>query len=102
MSDETYISVAEAAKLLHRSTEQVRRYLREGDLPGRRIGGQWFIERNAAEQFRRRLRDGSEFAQRLSASDTDPLGAVIALGGSGGGDVAAGLSAYLRALPEER
>jgi hypothetical protein len=99
VTDETYISVAETAKLLHRSTEQVRRYLREGDLPGRRIGGQWFIERNIAEQFRRRLRDGSEFAHRLSASDTDPLGAVIALGGSGGGDVAGGLAAYLRSLP---
>jgi excisionase family DNA binding protein len=39
-----YITVSEAARRLRRSTEQVRRYLREGKLPGRRIGGQWFIE----------------------------------------------------------
>ena len=96
------LSVAEAGRRLERSTEQVRRYLREGRLRGRRIGGQWFIDRNAAEHFRRRLRDGSEFAHRLSASDSDPLGAVIALGGSGGGDVAGGLAAYLRSLPGER
>lgn len=99
MTDEAYITVAEAARLLHRSTEQVRRYLREGDLPGQRIGGQWFIARQAAEQFRRRLRDSSEFSQQIRTSDTDPLGAVIALGGSGGGDVAGGLAAYLRSLP---
>jgi excisionase family DNA binding protein len=38
------ISVAEAAKRLKRSTEQVRRYLREGKLKGQRIGNQWFVE----------------------------------------------------------
>ena len=39
------ITVSDTAKLLGRSTEQVRRYLREGELPGRRLGGQWFIDR---------------------------------------------------------
>ena len=43
------ITVADTAKLLGRSTEQVRRYLREGELPGRRLGGQWFIDRADAE-----------------------------------------------------
>ncbi len=38
------ITVAEAAKRLNRSTEQVRRKLREGKLRGQRIGGQWFVE----------------------------------------------------------
>jgi excisionase family DNA binding protein len=38
------ITVAEAAKRLGRSLEQVRRYLREGKLRGQRIGGQWFVE----------------------------------------------------------
>jgi len=38
------ISVAEAARRLGRSLEQVRRYLREGKLKGQRIGGQWFVE----------------------------------------------------------
>ena len=39
-----YISVHDAARRLNRSTEQVRRYLRDGKLAGRRIGGQWFVE----------------------------------------------------------
>lgn len=39
-----YITVNEAARRLGRSIEQVRRYLREGRLPGQRIGQQWFIE----------------------------------------------------------
>ena len=38
------ITVAEAAKRLGRSLEQVRRYLRDGKLKGQRIGGQWFVE----------------------------------------------------------
>ncbi len=41
------ITVSEAARRLGRSIEQVRRYLREGKLPGRRIGQQWFIEEAA-------------------------------------------------------
>ena len=40
---EGYITVQEAAQTMGRSTEQIRRYLREGKLAGRRIGGQWFI-----------------------------------------------------------
>lgn len=47
-----YISVNEAARRLQRSIEQVRRYLREGQLPGRRIGGQWFIEEDALAGWR--------------------------------------------------
>jgi excisionase family DNA binding protein len=38
------ITVAEAAKRLNRSIEQVRRYLREGKLKGRRVGNQWFVD----------------------------------------------------------
>ncbi|HEU4759692.1 MAG TPA: helix-turn-helix domain-containing protein [Dehalococcoidia bacterium] len=44
MIPEGMISVAEAARRLGRSIEQVRRYLREGKLKGQRIGQQWFIE----------------------------------------------------------
>jgi hypothetical protein len=39
-----YLTVAETARRLGRSIEQIRRYLREGKLAGRRIGGQWFVE----------------------------------------------------------
>ena len=38
------ITVAEAARRLHRSQEQVRRNLRDGKLRGQRIGNQWFVE----------------------------------------------------------
>jgi excisionase family DNA binding protein len=92
------ITVGDTAKLLGRSTEQVRRYLREGELPGRRLGGQWFIDRTEAEAFLQRRRDGSDFERRLMYSDPDPLRDVIAIGGSGGGDIAAGRIFYPRSL----
>jgi excisionase family DNA binding protein len=38
------ITVAEAARRLDRSIEQVRRYLREGKLRGERMGQQWFVD----------------------------------------------------------
>ena len=41
---EGMITVADAAKRLNRSIEQVRRYLREGKLKGQRIGNQWFVD----------------------------------------------------------
>jgi excisionase family DNA binding protein len=92
------LTVAETARLLRRSTEQVRRYLREGSLPGRRIGGQWFIHRAEAEAFLLRRPDGSDFLRGLALSESDPLGDVIGIGGSGGGAIANGKVAYLRSL----
>src|SRR6266849_6168138 len=47
-----YLTVADAARRLDRSIEQVRRYLREGRLAGRRIGQQWFIEETAIASWR--------------------------------------------------
>ncbi len=44
MIPEGMITVAEAARRLGRSIEQIRRYLREGKLRGQRIGQQWFME----------------------------------------------------------
>ena len=44
------VTVQEAATYLGRSTEQVRRYLREGALVGYRVGQQWFIPRRALEE----------------------------------------------------
>ena len=95
------MTVAETARLLRRSTEQVRRYLREGELPGRRLGGQWFVDREDAETFARQRREGTEFLRRLSSSDPDPLREAIAIGGSGGGDIAGGRARYLRSLTED-
>ncbi len=44
------VTVQEAATYLGRSTEQVRRYLREGTVVGYRVGQQWFIPRRALEE----------------------------------------------------
>jgi excisionase family DNA binding protein len=97
------LTVAETAKLLRRSTEQVRRYLREGVIPGRRVGGQWFVDRAAAERFMAQRGAASDFVRRLLvASDRNPLGATIAIGGSGGGAIAAGKTAYLQRRQERR
>lgn len=90
------LSVADTAKLLKRSTEQVRRYLREGSLPGRRLGGQWFVHHADAEAFLLGRRDGSDFLRGLQTSDPDPLAEVIGVGGSGGADIGAGKTGYLR------
>ncbi len=38
------ITVAEAARRLNRSQEQVRRNLRDGKLKGQHIGNQWFVD----------------------------------------------------------
>jgi excisionase family DNA binding protein len=94
--DSELLTVAETARLLRRSTEQVRRYLREGSLPGRRLGGQWFVHHADAEAFLLRRPDGSDFLRGLALSEPDPLGDVIAIGGSGGGAIANGKLAYLR------
>ena len=89
-------TVADTAKFLGRSKEEVRRNLREGELPGRGLVGQWLIDLTDAEAFLQRRREGSEFERRLAFSDPDPLREVIAIGGSGGSDIAAGRTAYLR------
>ncbi|HET7094800.1 MAG TPA: helix-turn-helix domain-containing protein [Thermomicrobiales bacterium] len=89
-----WLSVVETAARLGRSTEQVRRYLREGRLTGRRIGGQWFIAAAALDGFERPARGAASFLDRLpAAARRDPLGAVIGIGRAGG-DIAAGKDRY--------
>lgn len=51
-SPEDQVTVPEAATYLGRSTEQVRRYLREEALVGYRVGNQWFMDRSALERFK--------------------------------------------------
>jgi excisionase family DNA binding protein len=46
------ITVAEAARRMNRSIEQVRRKLREGKLKGQRIGNQWFVEEESLRALR--------------------------------------------------
>jgi len=62
---EDLITVAEAAKILNRSIEQVRRYLREGKLPGQRIGQQWFIPRGALDSLGRKAPEKSVYQRRI-------------------------------------
>jgi excisionase family DNA binding protein len=89
------ISVAEAARTLSRSTEQVRRYLREGRLPGRRMGGQWFIERAAVESFGTTNTAEDRFIKKLRpASRVRPLDDVIGIGEGPGSDISTGKHNY--------
>ena len=89
------LSVAETARLLNRSTEQVRRYLREGRLAGRRVGGQWFIEPGAVEEFGSSQKKEDKFTRDLrSSARTKPLDGVIGIGAGPGSDIVNGLSSY--------
>jgi excisionase family DNA binding protein len=95
VDEESVVTVAEAAVILERSTEQVRRYLREGRLTGKRMGNQWFIDRVAVSAFLQDLREERGFLDRLKpASEIDPLGAVIAIGDGRGSNIAEGKEAY--------
>ena len=91
------LTVADAAAELSRSTEQVRRYLREGRLRGRRIGGQWFIEEGALTTFREALNDQSSYLDKLRpASQIHALDGVIGIGHGGGRNIAEGKDSYRR------
>ncbi len=95
MSQDPHVSVQEAARSLGRSTEQVRRYLREGRLSGRRIGGQWFIDRTELEDFQRDLNAPRSFLQQVApAGESDPLGATIGIGRGGKSNIGLGKAAY--------
>lgn len=93
------VTVADAAETLSRSTEQVRRYLREGRLTGKRIGNQWFIDRAVLLAFGQELREERGFLERIKpASETDPLGMVIGIASGRGSNMADGKDSY-RAAP---
>ena len=98
MAGSARLTVADAARILDRSTEQVRRYLREGVLPGERIGNQWFIDEFDLQQMLEARQHGEGLANAIAGAGRDPLGAVIGVGGSGGSEIALGAAAYLRAL----
>jgi excisionase family DNA binding protein len=57
-------TVDEAATYLGRSTEQVRRYLREESLMGYRVGNQWFIDRKTLERFK--AAQGGGYADKIA------------------------------------
>jgi excisionase family DNA binding protein len=94
-SQRNLFSVADAARQLERSTEQVRRYLREGRLEGRRMGGQWFIERSALDTFHQAARARNDFISRLKpASELRVLDNVIGIGEGPGSDISSGKRLY--------
>jgi excisionase family DNA binding protein len=93
------VTVAEAAQRLERSTEQVRRYLREGRLTGQRLGGQWFIDEDALTVFQQVLREERGFLEKVKpATVVDPLADVIGIGRGGGSNIAEGKDAYRRSF----
>jgi excisionase family DNA binding protein len=101
--DTTLMSVSDAARRLQRSTEQVRRYLREGRLEGRRIGGQWFIDRSTLDAFATESRQQRTFVERLdSARTVRPLDDVIGIGEGPGSNIGEGKSAYRQAATRRR
>jgi excisionase family DNA binding protein len=93
------VTVADAATRLGRSTEQVRRYLREGRLRGRRFGGQWFINQADLETFSERQREQRGFIEKIKpANQIDPFEGLIGIGRGGGSNIAEGKEAYRRAF----
>ncbi len=102
-SEQALLSVSDAAKRLERSTEQVRRYLREGRLQGQRIGGQWFIDRSTLDHFAAAARKQPSFVQRLGkASAVHPLNDVIGIGQGAGSNIGEGKLAYRLAATRRR
>jgi len=102
-NEQTLLSVGDAARRLERSTEQVRRYLREGRLKGQRIGGQWFIERATLDHFAAATRTPQTFVQRLGkASAVHPLNDVIGIGKGAGSNIGEGKLAYRLAAARRR
>lgn len=56
---ESYLTVDEAARILGRHPEQVRRYIREGRFAGAvKVGLMWYIPRAEAAAYATRLRTG--------------------------------------------
>ncbi len=101
--NEDMLSVGEAAKRLERSTEQVRRYLREGRLNGRRIGGQWFIDRPVLDAFANAAKKQQGFVNRLRrASAIRPLDDVIGIGSGTDTNIAGGKAPYRAASARRR
>ncbi len=101
--ERSLLSVSDAAQRLQRSTEQVLRYLREGRLRGRRIGGQWFIERAILDEFVKSAQKQQGFVHRLQrASEIRPLDDVIGIGSGPGTNIGEGKSTYRNAAWRRR
>ncbi len=99
--DRNLLTVAEAARVLERSTEQVRRYLREQRLPGQRLGGQWFIEQTDLQSFVESTNEKQTFLHRVGPARTlRPLDSVIGIANGPGSDISKGKRAFLQRAAE--
>lgn len=95
--DQKLLTVAQAARALERSTEQVRRYLRENRLTGQRIGGQWFIDRADLKAFSDTAREKRSFLTSLGTARTlRPLDSVIGITQGTGSEISQGKREFLR------
>jgi excisionase family DNA binding protein len=100
--DRNLLTVAQAASVLERSTEQVRRYLRENRLTGQRLGGQWFIDRADLQQFAEATKVKQTFLKRVGPARTlRPLDSVIGIASGTGSDISRGKRAFLRRAAEQ-
>lgn len=66
MSLDDALPAAEAARLLGLSLQRVRALIAEGDLPGRKLAGRWFVDRSAVE---RRGRDRKLYGRPYSPAN---------------------------------
>lgn len=48
---QNYVNVRDAARHIGIHEESLRRLLRQGNLPGAKIGGQWFIDKEQIALF---------------------------------------------------
>lgn len=95
--DRKLLTVGQAARVLERSTEQVRRYLRENRLDGQRIGGQWFIDRTDLQRFADASKAKQTFLNRVGAARTlRPLDSIIGIVDGAGSDISLGKRIFLR------
>ena len=58
-----YYTVDEAAKVLKRSPQMIRRYIQQGDLPAIVIGQQHLIEQTHVHDFSPRPRGNPKFSE---------------------------------------
>jgi excisionase family DNA binding protein len=51
IGDIKIFKLADVAQALEISTTTLRRYIRQGDLAGKKVGGRWLISESALEQY---------------------------------------------------
>jgi excisionase family DNA binding protein len=55
LSVETMLTIRDASRRLNRCAEVVRRYVRDGKLPARKMGLMWYVKPEDVDELARRL-----------------------------------------------